>query len=180
MRDGALFPKIFDAYTDMMFVALSAGISRVATLQLANSSGNALNFGAFVPGIPVKGTGYKSSFRNWHDLGHNPSMGGVNHKVIVDKWCMDKLSTFIGKLKSVKEPTARACSTTAVLWGNHMESGDNHGSQKFPGSSPVTPVARAEDRSVQGRRHHQQRHGRHLQGDGRDPVSPHMTGTMGI
>ena len=133
MADGALFPKILDAYSDMMIVALSAGLSRVATLQLANSSGNALNFGAFVPGIPKNGTGYKSAFRNWHDLGHNPSMGGVNHKVIVDKWCMDKLATFIGKLKSVKEPDGKTLfDNSLVLWGNHMESGDNHGSQKIP------------------------------------------------
>jgi hypothetical protein len=133
MADAALFPKIMDAYMDMMIVALSAGLSRVATLQLANSSGNQLNFGAFVPGIPARGTGYKSAFRNWHDLGHNPSMGGVNHKVIVDKWCMDKFATFIGKLKSVKEPDGKTLfDNSLVLWGNHMESGDNHGSQKIP------------------------------------------------
>jgi hypothetical protein len=133
MGDAALFPKIMDAYMDMMIVALSAGVSRVATLQLANGSGNQLNFGAFVPGIPARGTGYKSAFRNWHDLGHNPSMGGVNHKVIVDKWCMDKLATFLTKLKSVKEPDGKTLlDNSLVVWGNHMESGDNHGSQKIP------------------------------------------------
>jgi hypothetical protein len=133
MSDPALFPKVMDAYTDMMIVALSAGISRVATLQLANSSGNSLNFGAFVPGIPARGTGYKSPFRNWHDLGHNPTMNGVNHKVIVDKWCMDKLATFVAKLKTVKEPDGKSLfDNSLVLWGNHMESGDNHGSQKIP------------------------------------------------
>jgi hypothetical protein len=133
MADASLFPKILEAYSDMMIVALSAGISRVATLQLANGSGNQLNFGAFVDGIPKNGTGYKSAFRNWHDLGHNPSMGGVNHKVIVDKWCMDKLATFIGKLKSVKEPDGKTLfDNSLVLWGNHMESGDNHGSQAIP------------------------------------------------
>jgi hypothetical protein len=133
MSDPGVFPKVMDAYMDMMIVALSAGLSRVATLQLANSSGNSLNFGLFVPGIPARGTGYKSPFRNWHDLGHNPSMGGVNHKVIVDKWCMDKFATFLGKLKSVQEPNGKTLlDNSLVLWGNHMESGDNHGSQKIP------------------------------------------------
>jgi hypothetical protein len=60
-------------------------------------------------------------------------MGGVNHKVIVDKWCMDKLATFVTKLKSVKEPDGKSLlDNSLVLWGNHMESGDNHGSQKIP------------------------------------------------
>jgi hypothetical protein len=135
MADAALFPKIMDSYMDMMIVALRAGITRVATLQLANSSGNSLNFGAFVPGIPARGTGYKSAFRNWHDLGHNPSLGGTNHKVIVDKWCMEKFAGFIAKMKSIQEPGSpggNMLNNSIVLWGNHMESGDNHGSQKIP------------------------------------------------
>jgi hypothetical protein len=135
MADAALFPKIMDAYMDMMIVALRSGITRVATLQLANSSGNALNFGAFVPGIPARGTGYKSAFRNWHDLGHNPSMGGTNHKIIVDKWCMEKFAGFIAKMKAIEEPGSpgkNLLGNSIVLWGNHMESGDNHGSQKIP------------------------------------------------
>jgi hypothetical protein len=133
MADGALFPKIMDSYMDMMFVALRAGVTRVATLQLANGSGNQLNFGAFVPGIPARGTGYKSAFRNWHDLGHNPSMGGVNHKIIVDKWCMEKYAGWITKLNGVMEPNGKTMlDNTVTLWGNHMESGDNHGAYKIP------------------------------------------------
>ena len=118
MADAALFPKIMDSYMDMMFVALRAGVTRVATLQLANGSGNQLNFGAFVDGIPARGTGYKSAFRNWHDLGHNPVMAGVNHKIIVDKWCMEKYAGWITKLNGGRwSRTARPCSTTRSACG---------------------------------------------------------------
>jgi hypothetical protein len=132
MSDAALFPKIMNAYTDMMVAALKSGVTRVATLQLSNSSGNQLNFGAFVEGIPPKGTGYKSAFRNWHDLGHNPVMNGQNHKIIVDKWCMQKYADLITKMKGVQEPGGTMLSNSLVLWGNHMESGDNHHSQRIP------------------------------------------------
>jgi hypothetical protein len=134
LADAALFPKIMDAYTDMMLVALRSGITRVATLQLANASGNQLNFGAFLGdrGIPARGTGYKSAFRNWHDLGHNPVMSGQNHKIIVDKWCMEKFAGMIEKMKSIQEPGGTMLRNSLVLWGNHMESGDNHHSQRIP------------------------------------------------
>jgi hypothetical protein len=134
LADAKLFPDIMDAYMNMMLVALRSGITRVATLQLANASGNQLNFGAFLGdrGIPARGTGYKSAFRNWHDLGHNPIFMGQNHKIIVDKWCMEKFAGFIQKMKDIQEPGGTMLRNSLVLWGNHMESGDNHHSQRIP------------------------------------------------
>jgi len=111
---------------------LKAGVTNVATIQLSNSSGNQLNFGAFVPGIPAAGTGYKSPFRNWHDLGHNPVMNGQNHKIIVDKWCMQKFADLIARMKGLQEPGGTMLDNTLIVWGNHMESGDNHFSQRIP------------------------------------------------
>jgi hypothetical protein len=132
LGDPALFPKIMDAYIDMAVAGLKAGVTNVATIQLSNSSGNQLNFGAFVPGIPAAGTGYKSPFRNWHDLGHNPVMNGQNHKIIVDKWCMQKFADLIARMKGLQEPGGTMLDNTLIVWGNHMESGDNHFSQRIP------------------------------------------------
>ena len=58
------------------------------------NAGNNINF-AFVPGIPAAGTGYKSRFRNYHDVGHNPVMNGTDHKALVDQWWMDRLAALI-------------------------------------------------------------------------------------
>jgi len=132
LGDPGLFPKIMDAYMDMMIAAASSGISHVSTLQLSNSSGNPMNFGLYVEGIPPRGTGYKSPYYNWHDAGHNPIVGGKNLKTIIDKWMMDKFAGFLGKLKAIQEPGGSMLSNSLVLWGNHMESGDNHHSQKIP------------------------------------------------
>src|SRR5204863_4701189 len=84
--DRAQYPNIQKAHMNLMVSALKCGVTNVATLQHGDSSGNSINFGAFVPGVPTSGTGYKSPFRNWHDLGHNPVLGGTDHKRIVDTW----------------------------------------------------------------------------------------------
>jgi hypothetical protein len=132
LSDAGLFPKIMDAYMGMIIAAFSAGITRVATLQLSNSSGNPMNFGLFVEGIPAKGTGYKTPYYNWHDAGHNPIVGGKNLKTLIDKWMMDRYAGFIAKMKAIQEPGGTMLSNSVVLWGNHMESGDNHESQRIP------------------------------------------------
>ena len=130
MSDKALWPKIFDAYTTMMIAAFSAGITRVATLQLSNSSGNPMNFGLYCPGIPARGTGYKSPYYNWHDAGHNPIVGGNNLKTRVDTYIMERYASVISRMKAITEPGGNMLSNSLVLWGNHMESGDNHHSQR--------------------------------------------------
>ena len=74
-----LYPDMLRAYIDIDVAALRCGVTRVVTLQVADCSGNSVNFGAFVEGIPARNVGgdAKTPFRNWHDLGHNPVAGGV-------------------------------------------------------------------------------------------------------
>jgi hypothetical protein len=134
ITDNTQYEKIYDAYIDIMISAIRCGVTHVATLQLADATGDSVNFGAYVPGVPAKGTGYKTAFRNWHDLGHNPVLGGVDHKQIVDQWWMAKLSVMIDKLKA--SPGVGGAATlfdsSVVLWGNHMHEGSDHGSQAIP------------------------------------------------
>jgi hypothetical protein len=125
-----IFPDIMHSYMEMIIAGLSAGISHVGTLQLSDATGKQISFGSFVPGIPEIGTGYKTKFRNWHDLGHNPSMGGTNHKVIADKWCMSEFAAFLKKLQDIKEPGGTMLDNSLVVWGNHMEDGSSHVTQR--------------------------------------------------
>jgi hypothetical protein len=127
-----IFPDIMHAYMDMIIAGLSAGVSNVGTLQISDATGKQISFGSFVPGIPEIGTGYKTKFRNWHDLGHNPNMGGTNHKVIADKWCMAEFAAFIKKLQAISEPGGTMLDNSLVVWGNHMEDGSSHVTQKQP------------------------------------------------
>ena len=127
-----IFPDIMHAYMDMIIAGLSAGVSHVGTLQLSDATGKQVSWGSFVPEIPELGTGYKSKYRNWHDLGHNPNFQGKNHKVIADRWCMNEFASFIKKLQSISEPGGTMLDNSLVVWGYHMEDGSSHVTQKQP------------------------------------------------
>jgi hypothetical protein len=132
LNTETLFPKIMDSYFAIMLAAVHCGVTNVATMQISDSSGNQINFGSFVQGIPPRGTGYKSAFRNWHDLGHNPVMDGVDHHRIVDQWCMQKFADYLGKVKATPHGSGSMLDSSLVVWANHMEDGQSHNSQKVP------------------------------------------------
>jgi hypothetical protein len=132
LSTDTLYPKIMQSYMDMMLAAVRCGVTNVATLQISDSTGNQINFGSFVPDIPPRGTGYKSAFRNWHDLGHNPVMNGVDHHKLVDLWCMTRFAEFLNKVKAVPEAGGSMLDNSLVMWTNHMEDGESHASQKVP------------------------------------------------
>jgi len=131
IKDGAQYPNILDAHLALMVASLSCGITRIAQLQLSDSSGNNINF-AFVPGVPPKGTGYKTAFRNYHDLGHNPVLGGTDHKRIVDKWMMLQMAKLVDMMKAVPADDGTLFSSSVVLFGNHMQDGSNHDGNHLP------------------------------------------------
>jgi hypothetical protein len=129
--DPSKYPDILDAHLYLMVDALKCGITRIAGLQTSDSSGNNINF-AFVPGIPAKGTGYKTAFRNYHDLGHNPVLGGTDHKRIVDKWFMERFAILLDRMKASPEGDGTLLSHSVVLFGNHMQDGSNHDANHLP------------------------------------------------
>lgn len=131
LNDGLSYPLILKAHSNLMVQALKCGITNVATLQLSDSSGNNINF-AFVEGIPARGTGYKTAFRNYHDVGHNPVMNGIDHKRIVDRWMMQQLANLIADMKAVQEEGGTLLDNSVVLFGNHMQDGSNHDEYKIP------------------------------------------------
>jgi hypothetical protein len=131
IADGQQYPNILDAHMWLMVDALKCGITRIASMQTSDSSGNNINF-AFVPGVPANGTGYKTAYRNYHDLGHNPVLGATDHKRIVDKWFMERFAILLDRLKAVPEDGGTLLSNTAVLFGNHMQDGSNHDANHLP------------------------------------------------
>ncbi len=131
LKDGLQYPNILKAHMALVIQSLKCGVTNVATIQLSDSSGNNINF-AFVPGIPEKGTGYKTAFRNYHDVGHNPMLNGVDHKRIVDRWMMQQLADFMTDMKGVQEAEGTLLDNSVILFGNHMQDGSNHEENKIP------------------------------------------------
>jgi hypothetical protein len=131
--DRAQYPNIQKAHFNLMVSALKCGVTNVVTLQHGDSSGNSINFGAFVPGLPlISPNHYKSPWRNWHDLGHSPIQGGVDHKKIVDTWFMSRFAELVTQMKAVPDEGGTLFDNTIIVIGNHMQEGANHDAQKNP------------------------------------------------
>jgi hypothetical protein len=125
------YPATLKMSFDLMVAALKCDVTRVAGLQMVDAGGANLPWN-FLPGIPLMGTGFHTRLRNWHDLGHNPIMGGVDHKRMVDKWCMGQLAELLVRMKAIPEAGGTMLSNSVVLMTNHMEDGQNHACQKLP------------------------------------------------
>ena len=174
--DASLFPKIMDAYMSMMLVALRSGITRVATLQLANASGNQLNFGAFLGerGIPARGTGYKrpSQLARPRPQPDDERQTQDHRRQVVH----EKFADFIAKRRrrgAGGNMLKKACSL-----GQPHESGDNHHSQRIPwvlagqaGGGVLRPGRSGRGKTISSARATWQGHGRRAQ--------PHWSGTAG-
>jgi hypothetical protein len=133
LTNTAHYPLILKVQMDLMVAALACGVTRVATLQLADAGGFSINFGDFVPGVPRSGTGFKSAYRNWSDLGHNPVLAGVDHKQLVDQWWMTRLGELIAKMKATADVGGTSLfDNSVILWANPVEEGSNHASNRMP------------------------------------------------
>jgi len=110
-------PALLNVGFQLITAALKCDATRVATLQFGDATGGSVTF-------PVVDVG-----RNWHSLGHNPG----RDKIVVDKWCMTQFKELLDMMKAAPEGTGKTLlDNSAVLWGNHMESGDTHGATKLP------------------------------------------------
>jgi len=125
------YPAMVKVSMDLMVAALKCDVTRVAGLQMVDAGGANLPWN-FLPGIPLNGTGFHTRLRNWHDMGHNPIMGGVDHKRIADKWCITQLAELIARMKAVPEAGGTMLSNSVIVMTNHMEDGQNHNTQKLP------------------------------------------------
>jgi hypothetical protein len=133
INDRTQYPNIQKAHMSLMLSALKCGVTNIATLQHGDSSGNSINFGAFVPGLPaLSKNNYKSPWRNWHDLGHSPIQDGVDHKKIVDGWFMARFAEFFAQMKLIPEEGGSLFDHTLTVIGNHMQEGANHDAQRNP------------------------------------------------
>ncbi len=133
-KDAAMainYPATLNMSFDLMVAALKCDVTRVAAIQMVDAGGANLPWN-FLPEIPERGGGFHTRLRNWHDLGHNPVLGGTDHKRIADKWCMTQFAGLIARLKAIPEDGGTMLSNSVILWTNHMEDGQNHNCQKLP------------------------------------------------
>ncbi len=129
---SAQFPELLRAQFQIAVAAFRCGLNRVVTLQLSHGTGANVDFGQFVPGIPARGTGYKSAFRNWADLAENPTLAGINHKIIVDKWLMERFAELIALFKESPVQGGTLLDDSAILWASNISDGVGRFAHKMP------------------------------------------------
>jgi hypothetical protein len=131
LDDGAQYPRIMDAHLKLIVAALKCGVTSVATLQTGDAEGRNVN-ASFVPGIPSTGSPYKSAFRTWYDLAHNPILAGTDHKRMLETWFMERFSAFLTDLQAVSEAGQTLLDSTTVVIANFVDDGITQNAQKAP------------------------------------------------
>jgi hypothetical protein len=132
LTDYASYPRILDLHVKLMVAALKCGITNVATLQLSDAAAGNVNLAAFIPGLPNRAAGYATSTLTWRDVGHNPVMGGVDLKKIVDRWFMARIADLLAQLRAATEDGVSLLDDTLVLIGNPVDDGSNGSAQRIP------------------------------------------------
>jgi hypothetical protein len=127
----ANYPAVLDVHMKLGVLALASGVTQVVTLQTVDATGDAKEF-TFVKGVPGSPTNTVRNGQDLHAIAHNPVQGGVDVKQLIDKWFMGQFAKLIQLMKAVPEGSGTLLDSSVILWGNHMQSGDNHLSQAVP------------------------------------------------
>jgi hypothetical protein len=127
--DPTAYLAVLKAHFDLMVAALSCGVTRVATLQLADAIGRNVNvFGSMGIGPPMAAANY----RTWADLAHNPVLDGVDWKQKLDQWWMTRYAELIARMKNTPDANGTTLfDNSVIVWANPVED-SNHDSSKMP------------------------------------------------
>jgi hypothetical protein len=123
------FPVILKIQMDLLVAALRCGLTQVVVLQLCDAAAKNVAL-SFVPGVPPP---YVSPLAgSWYELGHNPVIGGVDRKRLIDQWLMQRFSELLDRMKAVTTPDGTLLDGGVVLWANTMQDGANRDAQHIP------------------------------------------------
>jgi hypothetical protein len=132
LNAASSYPRILDAHLDLMVLALRCGVTNVATLQTSNATGENVELGNFIPGIPPGGNYKGGGTRTLRDVSRTPVMTGTDMKRLVDTWLMGKVAALLGKLEAPGPDGVPLLANTVVLIGNHLNDGASQDAQKLP------------------------------------------------
>ncbi len=129
--DNKNYPTIVNLEMMLGVMALASGTTQVVTLQLVDATGDAKAFN-FIEGVPGNPANTKRNSQDLHGISHNPIQDGIDAKQRIDKWFMSQFAVLINAMKATKQGGQSLLDNSVILWGNHMQSGDNHGAQAVP------------------------------------------------
>lgn len=117
------FAAVAELQQKMLVAALACDVTRVATLQLADSTGSGLSLD-FVPGIP---TGAE-----WARIARMDSATGpTDPKRLADRWFMALFAKLLAAM-STGPAGATLLDQSVVLWATNMSDGNQGSVQRLP------------------------------------------------
>ncbi len=118
---------VTDVQLELIALALSCDVTRVAGLQWDGPGGTWDHFGSSWPEVVALGSQYSNMWV--HDIGHE---SGEAHATI-GRWFAGKVALLIDKLKARPEPDGTTLfDNTVILWANEMGEAGSHD----PGNCP--------------------------------------------
>ena len=116
-RDENTGGNLVGVWLDLMFLALQTDFTRVVSMDVANC-----NWG--LDGVS----------ESYHTLSHHGQRKDrLDQLAIVEKFLMENIANFIGKLKATKQADGTPMlDTTQVLFGSGLGSGSRHSNDNLP------------------------------------------------
>jgi hypothetical protein len=116
-----LMPDVARLQIDLLTLAMSCDITRIASLQFSNAI-NALRF----PWIPSMIEGHALSHRG-------PSDTGAREQLIErSRWYAEQVAYLLGQLASIPEGDGTLLDNTLIIWGNELSVGNVHSLSDIP------------------------------------------------
>jgi hypothetical protein len=110
------YPQHVELMFDLLFIALQADCTRVATFMLAAEDG--------IPPLPHVGDTVGS-----HGLWHSNRWPEVSK---IDRWYVTLLARMLEKMKAVREGNGTLLDNSMVLFGSGLSSGHSHSRKDLP------------------------------------------------
>ncbi len=115
------FPKVSLAQMDLLTMAFTCDLTRVATLQWESSVGETR-------------FSWLGSSRGHHDLSHDPDSAADSKEMLtkINAWFAEQIAVLIDKLKAVKDGDGTLFDNTLILWVNDLSRGNAHSHPDMP------------------------------------------------
>src|SRR5262249_46495490 len=113
--DPANYEAIGKLQMDMLVMALTCDITRVASIQWTRSVGDVV-------------FSWLGCTEGQHSLSHHPSddQAAQDQLVQINAWYAQQLAYLIGKMKSIQEGTGTLLDNTVIFWCNELALGNAH------------------------------------------------------
>lgn len=123
VREGGNTPALLRLQIDLVMAAMRCDLTRVATINIADTFGDGLRFG------------WLGLNRTYHGIKHKNGMNfdsWVDEELKVEPWFMSNFLYLLQEMEKTKEAGESMLDTSIALWCDTLSSGTNHQFRGMP------------------------------------------------